>query len=164
MTEIDPNVGKEFIEHFGTKGMRWGVRRSREERAKGSGEKEEKEGKKSSSSEPKKVGAKTNTAGKRAENLSDEELKKVVNRMNLEQQYARLNPPPPTVTQRLMRSSSKFALEAARGIAMQQVKAIGNEYATKQVSGLMTARALKGAPLVPNKLDWIRPDINTRVG
>jgi len=162
-TEIDPEVGKEFIEHFGTKGMKWGVRRSRAERAKDSGEKEEKKSKKGSS-EPKKVVGKTNTANKHAENLSDAQLKRVVNRMNLEQQYLRLNPPPPTVTQRLMRSSTKFALEAGRGIAMQQVKAVGNELASKKIGELMAAKAASGIPIAPNRLDWTLPDIKTRVG
>jgi hypothetical protein len=59
-----------FLEHYGVKGMQWGVRRSRKqlERA-----------------------AKGGSQGKSVKDMSDDELRSVVNRMNLEQQYSRLS-------------------------------------------------------------------------
>jgi hypothetical protein len=54
-----------FLEHFGVKGMKWGIRKDR----KGSGKK---------------------TAEQTAKTLTNKELKKRVDRMNLEKQYASL--------------------------------------------------------------------------
>lgn len=136
MTGIDPNVGKEFIEHFGTKGMRWGVRRSRKEREQASG----KSSSKGAPDKPKKIVGKTNTVGKNPSNLSDVQLQKMLNRMNMEQQYARLTAPGPTVTQKILRATTKFASEAARGVAMTQVKNIGNEAASQRIASLMTKK------------------------
>lgn len=57
--------GKNFIEHYGTKGQKWGVRRSKKQLAKAS--------------------------GKSVKDMSDEDLKKAVTRMNMEQQFTRLS-------------------------------------------------------------------------
>lgn len=64
MTEIDT-----FLEHHGVKGMRWGVRKSRNA---------------DGSSVKKKSGP------PRAHELSDADLKAAVNRMNMERQYQKL--------------------------------------------------------------------------
>lgn len=58
----------DVLEHYGTKGMKWGVRRSRRSLSRA---------------------AKAST-GKSVKDLSDQELRTVVNRMNMEQQYSRL--------------------------------------------------------------------------
>jgi hypothetical protein len=54
-----------FLEHFGTKGMKWGIRKDR----KGSGKK---------------------SAKQTAKTLTNKELKKRVDRMNMEKQYSSL--------------------------------------------------------------------------
>ncbi len=55
----------DFLEHYGTKGMKWGIRKSR-----GSGKKK--------------------TAQQTAKTLTNKELKKRVDRMNMEKQYTKL--------------------------------------------------------------------------
>ncbi len=66
MSTLD--IGKEFLEHYGTKGMRWGVRRSKTQRS-------------SSSSK---------SSTKSAKSMSDAELRAVLNRMQMEKQYSSL--------------------------------------------------------------------------
>lgn len=139
--EIDPNVGKEFIEHFGTKGMRWGVRRSREERARDSGKSGK--GDKDESPKPKTVVGKTKVGGKAPQEMSDAQLKRVINRLNMEQQYAKMTDPGPTATRRVMNATTKFVSQAARNVAMTQVTNAANAEASKRIAGLMAKRAAK---------------------
>lgn len=61
-------IDKEFLEHYGVKGMKWGVRRNR-------------------SSSPKRSGG---DPKKGIKSLSDAELQRRVNRLNLEKQYSSL--------------------------------------------------------------------------
>lgn len=67
------NAGEAFLEHFGVKGMRWGVRRSRKQLRK----------------EAEASGAKA------VKKMSDDDLRQLVNRLNMEQQYSRLTASPP---------------------------------------------------------------------
>lgn len=75
-----------FLEHYGVRGMKWGVRRTHPE---------------STGSTPKKIkelsedaavakAAKTKSKTQGLDALSNKELQHLVNRMNLEQQYSRL--------------------------------------------------------------------------
>lgn len=58
-------ITDDFLEHYGVKGMKWGVRRSKSQLARAS----------------------KNSTKKTAKNLSDEELKKAVERLRLEREY-----------------------------------------------------------------------------
>lgn len=69
----------EFLAHYGVPGMKWGKRKS------SSSSSEEK----TSSSDHEKV---AQLRAKRPSEMSNEELRVLTNRMNLEQNYARLNP------------------------------------------------------------------------
>lgn len=110
-TEIDTGefVG-DFLEHFGVKGMRWGVRRTREERAMDKAQKKieakkvkievtegngikTKGGKRRTASDDAIVAAVGKQIAKKSgtDALSNEELKRVVERMNLESQFAKLS-------------------------------------------------------------------------
>jgi hypothetical protein len=61
-----------FLEHYGTKGMKWGVRKKR------------------SASDDAKAAARHR--GKKPSELSNDELRKLNERLNLEQNYSRMNP------------------------------------------------------------------------
>lgn len=70
---------KDFLEHYGTKGMKWGVRKKP-----GSGGKNASAKPKSSAPKP----TKTKTGrGTKTKGLSDNELKARVSRLNMEKQY-----------------------------------------------------------------------------
>lgn len=121
-------VGEEFLGnffgHYGVKGMRWGVRRTdaelaRSRKKKGGEEKTEK-----------KVVGKTKTSGKKASELSDAQLQKVINRMNMEQQYSRLTAQPPGK----LAAAQKFLSDIALSVAKTQMTAVGNAYAGEFVS------------------------------
>lgn len=71
MNEVE--TGRHFLEHFGVKGMRWGVRRKRTARS----EDAEKHGK---------------ASAKKLHELNDTELRGLVNRMEMERSAKRLNP------------------------------------------------------------------------
>jgi hypothetical protein len=71
-----------ILQHHGVKGMKWGVRRSRSARA--AAHPESADHKKAVAAKA-KVGKKGNVHA-----LSNDELKALVNRMNMEQQYSRL--------------------------------------------------------------------------
>jgi hypothetical protein len=70
---------KDFIEHHGTKGMRWGVRTKS-----GGGSVVRK-----LSADHKKIAA---LKGKKVSELSDKQLREVIGRMNMERQMSGLNP------------------------------------------------------------------------
>lgn len=69
-----------FIEHYGTKGMKWGVRKARASRA----------GKTSKSSGESKSVAELRR--KKPHELTNQQLQTVNTRLNLEQSYSRMNP------------------------------------------------------------------------
>jgi len=126
--------------------MRWGVRRSRSERAAASGKK--------SGGEEKKVVGKTKTEGKQASQLSDPQLRKVINRLNMEQQYANLTKQPPS----LAKKTTKFMSEIAMNVAKQQITNLANEATTKKVASLMN----RNVPKLPTKKLTALPDLATR--
>lgn len=76
----------DYLEHFGVKGMKWGVRR-RGRSARGATD--ETGQRKSSSSDAKKTGSLTDRS---PDQLTTKQLQTVNKRLNLEREYARLNP------------------------------------------------------------------------
>lgn len=92
--------GKSFLKHHGVKGMKWGVRRSRkqlERAAKG--------------------------GGKSVKDMSNDELRAVVNRLQLEQQYTRLA----TGDARSSRNrGAQFAQDLLVNVAKQQITNAAN--------------------------------------
>ncbi len=143
-------TGKAFLEHFGVKGMRWGVRRSPAQLGKGSKKGDEHE----VSAPPKKPGEVTtkitrydkkgNAHPSKLANLSDTQLKKLNERMNMEQQYARLTAQPPG----FMAGAKKFATDIALNVAKQQITNLANEQASKQIKGLLGPKV----PVLPKHL------------
>lgn len=70
----------EFLAHYGVKGMKWGVRRKKSDREPASED----------AARAAELQTRLKKSGTSA--LTNKELQEVVTRMNLEQQYSRLNP------------------------------------------------------------------------
>ena len=96
-----PDLESELL-HFGVKGMKWGVRR--------------KDG-----SDGRVTGSSHGTRG--ISNLSDAELRDKINRMRLEQEYARLNP---SAIRRGSAGVSKLLTNVATNVANQQLSKYAN--------------------------------------
>lgn len=107
------------LAHFGVRGMKWGVRRSRKQLESSSDHKTADEAR-----------SKARKGGVRV--LSNAELKTLVDRMNLEQQYSRVVPP--STGSKITRAGAKFAGEILVNVGKQQATRIVNDHATKVVS------------------------------
>jgi hypothetical protein len=100
-----------FIEHYGKKGMKWGVRRSKGSKA------------------SKKGPSKKRVQPKSAKELSDDDLRKAINRMNMEKQYtdlvkSRNKSPNRAVSNFILGVGSTAVKGAVTGLATQQVSAV----------------------------------------
>ena len=87
------NFEREYgeLEHYGTKGMKWGVRKKRDSGSGSSGGSSKP--KPTMSADAKRVSKiKTKVKTKGRDSLSNDEMQDLVKRMNLEQQYSNLNP------------------------------------------------------------------------
>lgn len=121
MSEVE-----DFIQHFGTKGMKWGVRK----RARGLVTAAQGGPKPPASEDAKKAKVLKSTAKKSTDALSNKELQDLVTRMNLEQQYSRLstgNRPP----------VEKFVADTLLNIGKQQITKFANDTAAAQVASLI---------------------------
>lgn len=115
---------EEFIEHFGVKGMRWGVRNKRRQQTISRGGKKKK-----------KV-----TISEHARSLSDEDLRKAVNRMQMEQQYKSL-------TQKQKAHSTSLGARAATGL-LNTAGSVAASAARETAKNMLAKRmqsALEGA-------------------
>lgn len=88
-----------FLAHYGVKGMKWGVRRKLKDRASKSAAKAKKDIKEEFKRPVSSDAKGTNSSKSRAKShgtdaLSNKELKDLVTRMNLEQQYSQLSAKP----------------------------------------------------------------------
>lgn len=114
----------QFLEHYGVKGMRWGRRKASVEKAATVtvNNKEVNAGPVKAHADAVTVGGfKSRVAKGGIDALSTKELQQLVNRQNLEQQYARLNPAPISAGQKFMTETlptimnvSKTGLDAYR--------------------------------------------------
>lgn len=139
-------VDQEFLEHYGVKGMRWGVRRTDAELARSKG------GSSDSGEKKKAVVGKTKTSGKSASDLSDAHLKKVINRINMEQQYAKLTAPPPSTAKKV----SKFFGDLAVNVARTQLTQVANQQASKNVATLLAG--INNSSAKPRNTPRLPPD------
>jgi hypothetical protein len=102
---IDKDV-EEFIEHHGIKGMKWGIRNKRRQPTISRGSKR-----------------KARVQGPSVHDISDEDLRKAVSRMQLEQQYKTLTQKNKTTSlgaraaQNLLRTTTGIASNAAKETA-----------------------------------------------
>jgi len=117
---------EEALEHYGIKGMKWGVRRSEKEL--------EKARKKNASEDVIKVKEAENKIRRGTvrkadlDRLSNDELKRVVDRMQLEQKYEQLaNPEMVSLKKRGQREAENFAIDQAKKLASE-----GTQYAVSE--------------------------------
>lgn len=126
----------DFIEHFGVKGMRWGVRRNRKQLAKAS---EERAGGEAGSNSRRASNAKSKKKSKtNLSELSDADLRQKLNRMQMEKQYKELTAPKGNP---LTSAGKKVASNVVKGVAEQTLKNVGQSYATKYTAGYMATAA-----------------------
>jgi hypothetical protein len=112
-----------ILAHFGVKGMRWGVRRSRSQLDGGSDDHKN------------AVAARTKAKKGGTKSLSNKELQDLINRMNLEQQYKRVVPP--SAGKRILSGGARFAGEVLAGVGKQQVTKLASDQATRLVGQVL---------------------------
>lgn len=129
----------DVLEHYGIKGMKWGVRRSDEQLARARGRRKEKgepvtPTKKSA--DAKKAAAAKDIAKKEGVGaLSNDQLQDLNKRLNLEQQYSKLttgNKP-----ESLVGMGAVFARDMAVSVAKNQIMAFANQEAGKALKALI---------------------------
>jgi hypothetical protein len=101
----------EALAHFGIVGMRWGVRRTAKAMAKSKAESSGRVG------------------GKKISDMSDDELRAIVNRVNLERQVQALVPK--TSSQKLTKAMTDMAANSVKQASSQILNAIVKEELTK---------------------------------
>ena len=114
---------KNELVHHGIKGMKWGVRRTEAQLARARGNTKSDE--KTSSTSTKKAEP---TKRKKMSEMSDEELRRVVNRLQLEQQYRNLNP-------EKVSTGKKFANKVVKDIVIP----VATEVAKNEFRKVLTA-------------------------
>jgi hypothetical protein len=110
------NNALDFLEHYGIKGMKWGRRKagSDEKATVSVNNKEVAAGPVKASTDAVTVGGyKSRVAAGGIDALSTKELQQLVNRQNLEQQYAKLNPAPVSAGQKFMTETLPTVLAVA---------------------------------------------------
>lgn len=132
----------DILEHYGIKGMRWGVRRTDEQLARARGRRK-KEGKPVTPTKKSADAAAAEESRKKAkkggvEALSNEELQQLNTRLNLEQQYTKLAGPSGTKS-----AGAKFAKDLVVNVGKQQVTRVANEQAAKAIAKTLAKAALK---------------------
>lgn len=113
----------EVLAHYGVKGMKWGVRRNRSSSKPAASEDATRASE--FAARAKKGGSKT---------LSNKELQDLVTRMNLEQQYARLQPPSKKS------KAAKFVVDLLANAGKQQLNKVASDQAAKLVAGVLAGK------------------------
>lgn len=153
--EVGAEAAKNVLEHYGVKGMRWGVRRKRDSsgpepvkvQARPGKRVKAKGGKESPVAEDAIEAARLRQIAKRSttDSLSNKELQALIGRMNLEEQYDRL---------------AKSEVRLGRGHRM--AKGILKNLDPDTAVGLVAAGATRGAgkKLAPGTLSAVRMGAN----
>lgn len=124
----------EEVIHYGIKGMKWGVRRTPEQLGRARGRtSSESEDVKTAKAARRKIGRRGNTDA-----LSNAELQSVVNRMNLEQQYKRLQGP--SRSSRITKKGASFAGGVVEGVAKQTATKLLSKQTDKVIADLINKK------------------------
>jgi len=112
----------EFLEHFGVKGMRWGVRKRSEAPA---------------SADVQRVRTiQSKIKRGKTDALSNKELQDLVTRMNLEQQYGRMI----SESAKRRRETNKFIADTLVDIGKIPAVRAGASFAAKKVASVLLSR------------------------
>lgn len=113
---VEVEADTESLAHYGTKGMKWGERKSDRKSAK------------------KAAGEKADSDRKAIKTMSDDDLKVKINRLKLEKEYRTLTAPK-------VNQGRKIVGEILKDVGKQQAK----NYLNQSVEKALTAAALKAA-------------------
>ena len=133
------------LEHYGIKGMKWGVRRKRGSDGRVGGESSDSD---SSSSEGGSKGSSSGKSGGKGKttSLSDSELRDAVNRMQLEKQYESLASErlavPKTRGQKFMEATMKIGVS----VLQTQAQRTANNIVGKAIDDKLIAKGLINKP------------------
>lgn len=119
------------LAHYGIKGMKWGVRRTEAQLARARGNTTSK---KSESAVKKK--SSTSISNKKISEMSDEELNRIVNRLQLEKRYRDLNPEKVSAGKKFVNTVMNqvvvpAATEAGKQILKEYITSAAKSAATK---------------------------------
>jgi hypothetical protein len=126
----------EFLEHFGVKGMRWGVRR----RHPGSSSSSHPSGPiTSEAARAARLGTRAKTHGTKS--LTNAELQVLVTRLNLENQYGKLNP-------QQVNAGKTFVKDVGKNIVKQEASNLVSQYGRKGAAWVAGIAAAKVAGMI----------------
>jgi hypothetical protein len=108
-------IMRRYLEHYGVKGMKWGVRRKRTDREPAS----------SDATRATELSVRARVSGSRA--LSNTELRTAIERMNLERQYEQVRPRTKSENVR------RWVANTLLGIGKDQANQLARNYAAEQV-------------------------------
>jgi hypothetical protein len=135
MDEVD-----DFLEHFGVKGMRWGVRR----RHPGSSSSGRPSGPVSSDA-ARAARLKTRVSQHGTQSLTNAELQTLVTRLNLETQHGRLDP-------KKVNAGQAFVTDVGKNIAKQEAANLVSQYGRKGAAWLAGVAAAKVSGMIIKKV------------
>lgn len=166
---------EDFLQHFGIKGMKWGVRRDRRavEVTTKPGGKVRTSGGKGLDAHGDAIRARKaqqRVKGSGLNSLSDAELKKLVNRMNLEQQYSDIVSRQNAAAEKKRKAGFKMIGDTVKGVegtakfllGKEQVQKIKADLVKKGLTRLIRFMSDSGVPTMSFKTDKSKPYKHTQ--
>ena len=118
VNDVDPA----HLEHYGVKGMKWGVKKAKDSISESRNERSAAKKAPASSDHDTATAARKKASQGGLSKLSNKELQDAITRMNLESQYKTLQAKNPTPQQAAMNYGKKIALSVAQDMAKTTMK------------------------------------------